>query len=92
MKQIGIYLKKRVIKKRVIDNQTIFYLFKKKIKQEYGRKGEGGIIPDFFKDGKLFVVCQNSNWKNELWLNREELVKKINNEIGSQEIKEIKIK
>jgi len=77
-------------KKTDLDEKTVFYIFEKIIKREYGRMGGENIQPRFYKKGKIFIKTQSSNWANEIWLNRQSLVKKINRELGSDEIKEIK--
>ena len=82
--------RKRFNKKTDLDEKTVFYIFKKVIKREYGRMGEENIQPRFYKKGKIFIKTQSSNWANEIWLNRQSLVEKINQELGSDEIKEIK--
>lgn len=75
-----------------MDDKTVFYVFGKIIKNEYGKKGEENLKPDFFKNGKLFIKTNNSSWANELWINREEIKEKLNSELKADDVKEIKIK
>jgi len=82
--------RKNFTKKTDLDEKTVFCVFEKVIKKEYGRMGGENIQPRFYKKGKIFIKTQSSNWANEIWLNRQKLVKKINQELGSDEIKEIK--
>lgn len=82
--------RKHFNKKTDLDEKTVFYVFEKVIKREYGRMGEENIQPRFYKKGKIFIKTGSSNWANEIWLNRQGLIKKINQELGSGEIKEIK--
>lgn len=95
MKQIGQLMKKIVAnnnKKQVsIDEKSLFFIFQSVIRQEYGKQGDEQVRPHFLKDKKLFIKVGNSNWANEIWLNREQLVYKLNHEIGWDEIKEIAI-
>ncbi len=93
MKSLGKFLKyKKTIKRKNIDQETVFYLLNKIIKIKYGEVGLLNIKPDFFKDKKIFLRIKNSNWANEVWLNKEMLVMEVNKMIGDNEIKEIKIK
>ncbi len=75
-----------------IDEKTIFYFFNKVVEREYGNKGLANLKADFLKSGKLFVKTKSSVWANELWLNKKDVAEKINKEIGSKEVDEIKIK
>lgn len=93
MKKIGDLIKsKNGLKKPLIDEKSIFYIFNKIIEREYGSRGLANLKPDFLKDKKIFVKAKGSVWANELWLNKEEIMEKINREIGSEELKEVKIK
>jgi len=83
---------KKGFNKARIDEKTIFYFFNKIIEREYGNKGLANLKPEIIKNRKLFVMAKSSVWANELWLNREEIAKEINQEIGAPEINEIKIK
>lgn len=74
-----------------MDEKSIFYLFQKIIKEEYGNQGFQKLKPVFLKNGKLFIESQSSVWANEIYLNRENFVQKMNQEIGEREIFEIKI-
>ncbi len=91
MKLLKNFLNIKRFNKRIdLDEKTVFYIFEKIIKREYGKMGEVNIRPRFYKKGKIFIETGSSNWANEIWLNRQSLVKKINQELGSDEIKEIK--
>lgn len=83
---------KKKRKQANLDEKTIFYFFNKVIEKEYGSKGLANLKADFLKEGKLFIKGKSSVWANELWLNKEDIAEKMNKEIGSKEIKEIKIK
>lgn len=82
---------KKPTKKIALDEKTIFFIFEKIIKEEYGEKGVDNIKPKFYKQGKIFLEIQNSNWANEFWLEKKNIISKINKKIGSDEVKEIKI-
>jgi hypothetical protein len=74
-----------------IDSQTIMHLFSRAVREEYGRQGEKNIVPSFYKNGIIFVKIQNSIWAQELWTNRSLFVQLLNEKIGSNTVKNIKI-
>jgi hypothetical protein len=86
MKKISSFLnKKTLIKNTTIDQQSIFYVFQLVIKDEYGRQGIENIVPVFFKDRKIFIKAAGA-WASEIWLQRKQIVKKINQQLGGEEI------
>lgn len=90
MKKIGYFLKKKeLVKKTALDDKSIFYIFNKIVKEEYGNRGIENVTMSQFKEKKLFIKAGNSNWANEIWLNRQSLIEKINKELGSEEIEEL---
>jgi hypothetical protein len=92
MKKIGFLInKKEKISNKKLEDKDIFYLFNRIIKQEYGNQGVKNLKPNFFKNGKIFLKSDNSVWANEILLNKNEIIRKINQEIGSGEIADIKI-
>ncbi len=91
MKKINQFLKHKDFKRTVLDEKTVFYIFKKVVKNEYGKKGEENLRPDFYKSGKLFIKTRSSNWASEAWVNRQDIIKKMNQELSAEEVKEIKI-
>ena len=90
MKDLKQLLAKKPIGTRAaLDEKSIFFVFQKVIKDEYGRQGEGNLIPHYLKDKKIFIKAGNSNWANELWLSKGNIIQRINREIGSEEITDI---
>ncbi len=75
----------------VLDDQSIFYVFKKIVAQEYGARGEQNIEARYYKDKKLFVASKSSLWMSELQLNRQYFIEKMNEELGTDAILEIKV-
>jgi len=75
-----------------LDEKSLFYVFQKIFKKEYGDRGAKNVKPKILKNKTLFLEAKNSNWANEVWMNKEELTERINKEIGSRAIDEIKIK
>ena len=90
MKKIGNFLdKKNLTRRAVIDQQSVFYVFQSIIKEEFGRQGLENVIPVFFNDKKIFVKTGGSNWASEIWLQRKQIVKKINQQLGGEEIADL---
>lgn len=83
--------KKRSSTSFSIDEKTLFFVTKKVLIEEYGIRGGENIIPTFFKEKKLFLSPRSSLWSSELYLMREHLCKKINEMLGNDVVKEIKI-
>jgi len=79
-------------KKTPLDDKTVFYIFKKVVKEEFGNLGVENFIPDYFAGKNLFVRCKSSNWASELWLNKNKIMKKINKELGDSAVENIKTK
>lgn len=87
MRTLGSFLnKKTLIRKTVVDEQSVFYVFQLVIKQEYGLQGAENITPVFFKDKKIFIKASGSIWASEIWLRRGAIVKKVNEKLGGEEI------
>ena len=92
MKKIGFLITQKEKKPSArLEDKDIFYLFERIIKAEYGNQGAKNLKPSFLKGGKIFVKSDSSVFANELLLNKNEIIKKINQEIGSEEIWDIKI-
>lgn len=87
MKTLGSFISKKTLtKSRIIDQQTVFYVFQLIIKEEYGRQGAENITPVFFKDKKIFIKASGSTWASEIWLQRGKIVARVNRELGGEEI------
>lgn len=79
------------VARTIIDDQSVFYVFKKIVAKEYGARGEQYIEPRYYKNKKLFVAAKNSLWMSELQLNRDHFMQAINQELGADAITEIKV-
>lgn len=84
--------KKYLAKKTAPDKEAVFYVFKEVIREYFGKTGLEKLIPDYFSDGNIFIRAQNSVWASELWMNRREIIRKINKKIGENFVKEIRMK
>lgn len=84
--------KKKTIGPLNLDDQTVFYVFRKVIKEEFGNVGIEKFQPDYFGNKILHIKSTSSAWASELWLNRNVIVKKMNEELGEGSVKMIKMK
>lgn len=73
-----------------VDEKTILFLAERIITSQYGIRGRENIIPKAFKEKKLYFLCRSSLWMNELWVNRDVILMKMNGELGSDLISDIK--
>jgi len=93
MKRLGdLLLKRKKLNKISLLDKDIFFVFRKVIKEEFGNMGAEKFIPDYYKDNQIFVKTKSSAWANELFSNRNKIIRKINAELGEKIIKEIKLK
>ena len=76
--------------KKPIDEKTILFLAEKVIVSQYGIRGRENIIPKAFKEKKVYFSCRSSLWMNELWINRDIFVEKLNSELGKGYVSDIK--
>lgn len=79
-------------KKMVLDDKTVFYVFKKVIQEQFGNLGVENFQADYFSGKTIFIRCQSSAWASELWLNKNKIIRLINKELGEDIIEEIKSK
>lgn len=93
MKLIRNYLaKKNLFQPRTLDDQTVFFVFKKVIKEEFGNVGAEKLIPDYYQNKTVFVKSDSSAWASEMWLQKDRIVRKMNAELGEGTIEKIKVK
>lgn len=92
VKRIGFLIsKKEKVSNKKLEDKDIFYLFERIIKQEYGNQGTKNLKANFLKNKKLFIKSESSVFASEISLNEKEIIRKLNQEIGNEEIAEIKI-
>lgn len=78
-------------KKPTIDEKTIQFLFAKIIQAEYGAQGKSNVLVLSFQKGILTLGVYKSLWQAEITLIREDLQERLNTEIGSNLVKDIRI-
>lgn len=93
MKSLSDYLQKKTsIRKKIIcDDKTIFFIFTKVIQREYGRRGLCEFTPHFYRFNIIYVNAKRSSWAHELYIHKENIVKKVNDELGGEEVKGLKV-
>jgi hypothetical protein len=92
MKKIGFLINRKEKRTNVrLEDKDIFYLFEKIIKQEYGNQGAKNLKAGYYKNGKLYIKSDSSIFSSELLLNKNEIIRKLNQEIGDEEIADVKI-
>lgn len=92
MKLLGNLLNKRKQEKLALTDKDVYFVFRKVIREEFGSVGIENLQPDYYDGQTIFVKSQSSAWLNELWLNKGRIVRKINEELGEDLIKNIKTK
>ena len=93
MKTLKSLLNKREnLKKISLTDKDIFYIFQKVIKEEFGNYGSEKLKADFFKNKTIFVKCESSNFASELFLNRQKIIRKMNEELGEGVVEGIRTK
>jgi len=85
-KAIGEAIKKAGLKKALEQESAV------KIWGEVvGEKIKNNVKAERVENGRLFVKTHSSTWRQELQMQQEKIVLKINKKIGANAIKEIRI-
>ncbi len=82
---------KKIVVPQEIDEKTLFHICKRVLVEEYGIRGGENIIPTFYKEKKLFLSPRSSLWASEVFLRRKYLCDRINEIIGKEEVREVKV-
>lgn len=93
MKKISNYFQDKIsVQKKIIyDDKTIFFIFSKIIREEYGRRGLCEFTPHLYRYNLIYIHAKRSSWAHELFTNKDNIIKKINKELKSEEIRGLKI-
>lgn len=75
-----------------VDDKTAFFVFYKVIQEEFGRAGRDNFEADYFSNKKLFIKSKSSAWASHLWLEKERIARRINEELGGEVVLELKMK
>lgn len=93
MRVLGDILSKRNFNKiQALDDKTIFFVFLKIIKIEFGNLGVEKFTPNYFANKTLHIKTESAVWSSELWTNRGKIIDLINREIGDEVVERIKMK
>lgn len=93
MKQLGKFLaNKKIVANAGIDEKSVFYLFESIIREEYGKQGQKKIRFESFRGGTVFVRMENTHWNEEILLEKSMIIKRMNAELGSEEIGDIMLR
>jgi len=93
MKDLKSLLNKRKdLKKITFDNKDVFYIFSRVIKKEFGNIGAGKFQADYFGKHVLVVRCESPTWASELWMNKEKIMRQMNEELGEGAVEKIRTK
>ena len=78
---------------KVIDDQTIFYVCKRVLVEEYGARGGENITPVYYKEKekRLLLSPRSSLWASEAHMRRAHIMKRINELLGSEVLAEVKV-
>ncbi|MBP9751806.1 MAG: DUF721 domain-containing protein [Candidatus Moranbacteria bacterium] len=74
-----------------IDEKTVLFLIEKIILSQYGIRGRENIIPKSFKEKNIYILCRSSLWMNELWMNKDVIIRKLNQELGDGSVSDIRL-
>lgn len=74
-----------------LDDKTVFFLFRKIIKEEYGIRGVAELEPVAYLDGVLSVKPSNPLYSSELWIRREQIIDRMNVALERDVIREIRL-
>ncbi len=74
----------------VVDDKTIFHLFRKIVREEYGARGAAELTPTAFVEGVLSVKAASPLYSSELWMRREAIIGRMNTTLGNGGVKEIR--
>jgi predicted nucleic acid-binding Zn ribbon protein len=86
MKNIYWDIVKNVADERAIDERKAFIIWAEIV----GKKVSNVTSPIKIINGKMIVRVKNSVWRNELVMLKEEILKKYQNKLGNEIIKDIK--
>lgn len=74
-----------------LDDKTIFFIFRKIIREEYGSRGAAELEPVAFVDGVLSIKANNPLYSSELWVRRETMREKMNTALEQDVVRELRL-
>ena len=82
---INTFLKKAGLEKGVSQNNALLVW-----KEVVGEKVSQNTTPEKVESGTLYIKTRNSTWRLEFVFKKTDIIKKLNNRLGKNTIKEIK--
>ena len=82
----------RSVQWRTLDDDTVFKKKKKVVVEWYGIKGKENIFPEEWKEHTVYIRVRSSLWLNELLMEKEKLIKAVNDFLGTDQIQNISLK
>ena len=82
---INTFLKKAGLEKGVSQNKALLVW-----KEVVGDSVSQNTKPEKIESGTLYIKTSNSTWRQELVFKKTDIIKKLNNKLGKNTIKEIK--
>ena len=82
---INAFLKKAGLEKGVSQNKALLVW-----KEVVGDKVSQNTEPEKVESGTLYIKTTNPAWRQELVFKKNDIIKKLNNKLGKNTIKEIK--
>jgi hypothetical protein len=84
--------RKKSIRPSALDDQAVFFVFRRVIQDEFGQVGLEKFMPDYFSGKTVFIKSTSSIWASELFLNKNKIIRKMNAELGEGSIENIRHK
>ena len=82
---INEFLKKAGLERGVSQNKSLLVW-----KEVVGDKVSQNTVPEKIESGTLYIKTSNPTWRQELVFKKSDIIKKLNNKLGKNTIKEIK--
>ena len=82
---INAFLKKAGLEKGVSQNNALLVW-----KEVVGERVSQNTVPEKVESGTLYIKTSNPTWRQELVFKKSDIIKKLNNKLGKNTIKEIK--
>lgn len=93
MRSLKEFIGKRggVSQSSLVDDKTVFFLFRKIIREEYGIRGVAELEPAIFSEGVLSVKSNNPLYSSELWIRREAIIARMNSALEQTAVCELRL-
>lgn len=74
-----------------LDDKTIFFIFRRIIREEYGMRGAAELEPVGYADGVLSIKANNPLYSSELWVRREAMLSRMNEALEQDAVRELRL-